>query len=103
MEIKVYNVNRKNNVYYEVEINDTYESISKLFSVPVDYIKQNNPGVLYKGKVLFLPETNFVCYIVKPFDTLSNIAKTFGTTTEVLRKKNSLDNDYIFISQKIYI
>lgn len=103
MEIKIYSANSKKNVYYEVDINDTYESISKLFSVPVDYIKQNNPGVLYKGKILFLPEINFASYVVKPFDTLQNIAKNFGTSTEVLRKKNSLDNDYIFIGQKLYI
>ena len=53
--------------------------------------------------MLFIPETNFSCYIVKPFDTLQKIAEMFGTTTEKLRQKNSLDNDYVFIGQKIYI
>ena len=103
MEIKVLNANNGKNVFYEVEYSDTYESLSKLFGVPVDYIKQNNPGILYKGKMLFIPETNFLCYIVKPFDTLQKIADMFGTTTEKLRQKNSLDNDYVFIGQKIYI
>lgn len=103
MEIKILNANYGKNIFYEVEYYDTYESISKLFSVPVDYIKQNNPGGLYKGKMLFIPETNFMCYIVKPFDTLQKIANQFNTTTEKLRQKNSLDNDYVFIGQKIYI
>ena len=103
MEIKVFNANTKNNVFYEVDFDDTYEKISKLFSVPIDYIKNNNPGGLYKGKILFLPKTNFVCYVVKPFDTLQKIANNFGTTTEDLRQKNNLENDYVFIGQKIYV
>ena len=103
MEIKILNGNSGRNIFYEVGHSDTYESISRQFGVPTDYIKQNNPGTLYEGKILFVPETNFVCYIVKPFDTLQKIAEKFGTTTEKLRQKNSLDNDYIFIGQKIYI
>ena len=103
MEIKILNASDGKNVYYEVEYSDSFESIAKLFSVPIDYIKQNNPGSLYKGKILFLPETNFMCYVVKPFETLQKIANDFGTTTEVLRQKNSLENDYVFVGQKIYI
>ena len=103
MEIKIYNVDNKKNVFYEVDEGDTFESIAKQFSVPKDYIRQNNPGELYKGKILYFPETYFICYVVKPFETLKKIADDFGTTTEALRIKNSLENDYVFIGQKLYI
>ena len=103
MEIRILNANNNKNIFYEVDNGETYESISKLFGVPVEYIKQNNVGSLYKGKILYLPESHFLCYIVKPFDTLQKIANQFNTTAEKLRIKNSLDNDYIFIGQKIYI
>ena len=103
MEIKVLSLNQKNDVFYTVQYGDTFESISKIFSVPTEYIKQNNPGSLYKGKVLYLPEVNFSVYVVKPFDTLKKIANDFGTTVESLVKKNSLDTAYVFIGQKLYV
>ena len=103
MEIKIVNISKKTNVFYEVQFGDSFEQISKLFSVPVEYIKQNNPGTLYEGKFLFLPETNFKTYVVKPFDTLSKIATDFSVTVESLKMKNSLSNDYVFVGQKLYI
>ena len=103
MEIKVFSVENKRNVFYETSEEDTFDSVAKSFSVPKDYIKKHNAGELYRGKILYLPETNFTCYVVKPFETLKKIADDFGTTTEALREKNSLENDYVFIGQKIYI
>ena len=79
------------------------KNISKLFSIPVDYIKQNNPGSLYEGKVLYLPEINFKSYVVKPFDTLLKISERFDISTENLKLKNALNSDYVFVGQKLYI
>ena len=103
MEIKIYDLTSKKNIYYRVESGDTLESISSLFNVPKDYIVLHNGQELYAGKLLFLPETNFAVYVVKPFDTLDKIAKHFGTTPENIKQKNSLMSDYVFVGQKLYI
>lgn len=103
MEIKILDVCRKQRVFYEVMSGDDYEKISHIFSVPVQYIKQNNPGELYQGKILYLPETNFLHYVVKPFDTLSKIAEKYGVTVESLKTKNALTTDFVFVGQKLFI
>ena len=103
MEIKVLKAQKNSNVFYQVDFGDTYQSLSNMFLVPVDYIKQFNPGTLYKGKYLFLPGTNFKSYVVKPFDTLQKIAQDNGVSVESIKQKNSLLSDYIFIGQKLYL
>lgn len=103
MEIKVQKTQKNSNVFYQVDFGDTYQTLSSAFSVPIDYIKQFNPGALYKGKYLFLPGTNFKSYVVKPFDTLQKIAEENGVMVESIKQKNSLLSDYIFIGQKLYL
>lgn len=103
MKIKVLNENGKYNIFYSVGEFDTFESISTAFSVPIEYIKKHNGNSLYFGKVLFLPQTQFVCYTVKPFDNIKTIAKKFGTTVEDIIEKNSLSSEYVFIGQKLFL
>lgn len=103
MEIKISNYVQTKNVFYIVEAGDSLDSVATLFNVPKDYIKNNNTGEFYQGKVLFLPETNFSSYVVQPFDTLQKIANTNGTTVDALMLKNNLSNDYVFVGQKIFI
>lgn len=103
MEIKILNVQPTKNVFYTVDFGDTFESIAHFLCVPKEYIIQNNPGELYEGKVLFLPETNFKSYTVQPFDTLQKIANINGTTIEALKSKNNLTSEYVFVGQKLYL
>ena len=103
MEIKIYDLKFKHNIYYRVESGDTLESISSLFNVSKNYIVLHNGAELYAGKLLFLPETNFAVYVVKPFDTLEKIAKHFGTTTESIKQKNNITSNYVFVGQKLYV
>lgn len=103
MKIKISNYVQTQNVFYTVQPGDSVNYIATLFNVPVDYIKNNNPGELYSGKVLFLPETNFSSYIVQPFDTLQKIANINGINAQNLIKKNGLTSEYVFVGQKLYL
>ena len=103
MKIKVSNYIQSKNVFHAVSSGETIEEIANVYGVPKDYIKKNNPGELYVGKVLFLPETNFSSYVAKPFETLDKIAKINGISVEQLRLKNNLESDYVFVGQKLYI
>lgn len=67
----------------------------------------DNPGYsVYDSKGNFIYKSNGTAmyYIVKPGDTLSDIAEDFGTTVEDLVEKNDIeDPDLIYPGQKIYI
>lgn len=103
MKIEVYDIKSEKNIFYKVRLNDTFDTIAKKFDVPVDYVKDNNKGELYFGKVLFLPATNFKIHIVKPFETLSKIANIYGVKIAEIIKNNNLPSEYIFVGQKLYI
>ena len=103
MKVEIYDIKSEKNIFYKVRLNDTFDTIAKKFDVPVDYIKDNNKGELYLGKVLFLPATNFKIHIVKPFETLSKIANIYGVKIAEIIKNNNLPSEYIFVGQKLYI
>ncbi len=42
-------------------------------------------------------------YIVKKFDTLTKIADKFNTKVEEIKKINNLNDDLIYIGQKLYV
>ncbi len=56
-------------------------------------------------KILFspLPDEFSTFYAVKPGDTLSKIAKEFGTTVELIKKSNGLKSDVIRPGQKLKV
>lgn len=103
MNIKILNYKPTKNVFYRVQQDDTLEDIAQDFGITKSYILQHNKNCLYEGQVLFLPETNLLTYIVKPFDTLQKIASDFGKTEQDIKQKNNLDNDYIFVGQKLFL
>ena len=103
MEIKVYNLNQNNHIFYTIKNGDTVESVAKMFSVPKDYVLMHNKGELYQGKIIYLPEINFSSYVVEPFDTLDIVAKKTGQSVEDIKQKNNLQSNYIFVGQKLFV
>lgn len=102
--------------YYKVKQGDTLAMIAKNYKVSKDGIKRvsfstiANPNKLKAGEILLLPKANVPgsssakTYTVKKGDTLSRIAKAFGTTVASLQKKNNIANpNKIFIGQKLKI
>lgn len=103
MNIKILNYKPTKNVFYRVEQGDTLESIAEQFLVTQSYILQHNKYCLYEGQVLFLPKTQLQTYIVKPFDNLQKIATDNNTTVLDIKQKNNLQNDYVFVGQKLFL
>ena len=103
MSIKISNYQNSKNIFYVVKFGETLESIAKKFGVSKAYITKNNACDIYTGAVIFLPETNFKTYVVQPFDTLSKIANRFNLSVDELKTKNGLDEEYVFVGQKLYI
>lgn len=95
----------KERVTYRIKRGDTLSRIAVKFRVTVqDLCKWNNianPNKIYTGDVIFVSppiEPEFIEYIIKRGDTLSGIAKKFGTTI----KQIMADNPYIKDPNKIY-
>lgn len=104
-------------VMYTVQKGDVLSRIARKFHTTVDaIIAENhlkNKNRVFAGQILAIPAngttpqnmeeqaTNDGCYVVQKGDTLSGIAKRFNTTPEELRKNNRLQDDVIYIGQKL--
>ncbi len=86
-----------------MEIGDTVMGLSSKFGVPVcEIIRQN---LLKKevevGDLLFIERSDKTPYIVKPCDTLENLAKKFGVTKQSILVNNGVE--YLFYGLVVYI
>jgi LysM repeat protein len=99
---------------YTVKKNDNLYNISKKYKVSVDLLMEINGLTTEKimiGQRLLLPidktasqtEENSSLYTVQNGDTLSSIAKKYGTNVNGLKKENKLLNDKIKLGQKIIV
>jgi len=69
----------------------------------------SNPNRIYVGQRLRVPGSGTPSggtrtYVVQPGDTLSSIARKFGTTTATLQRLNNLSNpNRIYVGQRLII
>jgi LysM repeat protein len=99
---------------YVVKAGDTLGKIARLYNIPAWMIINANKikdiHKIYVGQVLIIPSgavtpaTGTFIYTVVPGDTLSQIAKRYGTTVARLRELNVLRKDnLIFPGQQIVV
>lgn len=95
---------------YKVEAGDTLSQIAAHFHLSVDALKHENglsDNSLQIGQVLSLPSRKGALreqqYKVKTGDTLSLIAKHFGTTPDNLKTANQLHNNVLHLNQVLII
>ena len=92
---------------YIVKKNDTLYSISKMFNIPLDTLKEinnlNNDIISIGQELVIRPNNDNKLYIVKEKDTLYSIAKNNNTTVEEIKKINNLSNNTLSIGQQLLI
>ena len=97
---------------YTVKSGDTLSSIASKYGTTYQELARingiSNPNKIYPGQVLkigggsSIPSTEY--YIVKSGDTLSAIAKKYGTTVNQLASWNNIANvNKIYIGQKLRV
>ncbi|WP_209123805.1 LysM peptidoglycan-binding domain-containing protein [Alkalihalobacillus sp. BA299] len=104
------------NSQYTVVSGDSLSVIAKRFSTTVDAIRNTNnltSDVIRVGQTLTIPSNNETSapkiqiidsvYTVVSGDSLSVIAKKFGTTVDALRTANNLNTDVLQIGQRLVI
>jgi LysM repeat protein len=108
-------------VDYTVQRGDYFYSIARKFDISAADIARANPGVdstrLQIGQVLKIPTSRAVqpsvpvpgetggtgLYTVKSGDTLTRIARQYGTTVPALKEMNGLVTDRILINQVLKV
>ncbi len=109
---------------YTIVSGDTLSTIARRFHLTVRAISDANPGLeptrLQPGQKLHLPPatpaasvaagtgsansaTSEQMYAVKSGDTLSTIARQYGTTVRAIRAANNLRTDSIKVGQKLKV
>lgn len=98
---------------YTVQRGNTLSGIARRFDTTVAVLVQlnniPNPNLIYVGQVLRIPEIEdvnqtFTTYTIRRGDTLSGIARRFGTRVSVLAGLNDINNiNLIYAGDKLII
>lgn len=95
---------------YQVQVNDTLETIADKINTSVENLKKingiKNDVLLMPGSFLIIPMTDdrFKTYIVKKGDNIYNIAKENNVSEDLMLKINGLNkDDFIYPGQEIII
>lgn len=96
---------------YTVRPHDTLYAIAKRFNTSVKALQSLNglrdPRLLFAGDALLVPrldKTDVAAYIIKPGDSLVEIARRFDTTVEALQSLNGIgDRNHILSGQTILL
>lgn len=95
---------------YTVRRGDTLSSIARLFGVtPSSLARENalaNPNLIYPGQVLILPDgaAGVRAITVDRGDTLSRLARRYGSTVSALARLNRIENvNRIFAGQTLLV
>ena len=94
-----------NYIEYVVRSGDTLNKLAQEYSTTVTAIVNlnniTNPNLIFVGQRIQIPTKqiqNCQNYIIQPGDTLSSIAREFGTTVGNIAKSNGIKNVNIIIS-----
>ncbi len=109
LEIMGYTNLGANYITYYVKPGESLYLIASRYRISVSDLKEANGlnvDYLFVGQELKIPQAegqNDLIYSVKAGDSLYKIAQSFGTSVSVIKLKNNLNSDYLYIGQKLLI
>ena len=90
--------------YYRVKNGDALDKIAQKYGVNVADITRNNTEIpIYAGEIVRIDTSKSVLHIVKPAETIEQIAKHYNMSEEDLKSINSLTSTRLYIGQELKI
>lgn len=95
---------------YTIKKGDNLYSIAKNYNITLDELinfNQQGSTLLHIGEQLLIPinnqTNNNIQYVIKPGDTLYNIAKRYNTNVDEIKRINNLNTNMLKIGETILI
>lgn len=96
---------------YTIKKGDNLYSIAKNYNITLDELinfNQQGSTLLHIGEQLLIPinnqtNNNNIQYVIKPGDTLYNIAKRYNTNVDEIKRINNLNTNMLKIGETILI
>ncbi len=108
--IQVEEANPGDYLIYTVKKGDNLYSIANKYHISLEnLINYNEQGstLLQIGQQLLIPvnnkNNNYISYVIKPGDTLYNVAKRYQTTVDEIKKLNNFEQNMLKIGEIILI
>ncbi len=99
-----------NYLIYTIKKGDNLYDIAKNYNITLDELinfNQQGSTLLHIGEQLLIPinnqTNNNIQYVIKPGDTLYNIAKRYNTNVDEIKRINNLNNNMLKIGETILI
>lgn len=80
--------------YFRIKKGQSGGEIERVFNIPVN-------GRVYAGRIIEMPDNEFVCYTVEVGDTYRSIALKFGVAEDELRIRNG--NKPVYPTCKLFV
>ena len=89
---------------YYYRVSDKNFNIFEELNTSLENIFRNNSKLeIYEGEWIKVRTNNFVIHHVKPMETIKDIAKNYNINAEKILKDNNLENEKLFIGQKLKV
>ena len=102
--MEITRVNNNKFIWYRIQKHDNLTTIIERFNTSPNMIVRNNPTVdYYEGemiKILINPQHT---HIVKPMETLDDVANKYDVEVDTLMRLNNLNSKRLFIGQILNI
>ena len=96
--------------YYTIKKGDNLYDIAQNYNITLDELinfNQQGSTLLHIGEQLLIPinnqTNNNIQYVIKPGDTLYNIAKRYNTNVDEIKRINNLNTNMLKIGETILI
>lgn len=90
-------------IFYRVESGDKLKDVERRFNIPISKIifDNNLKSEILEGDLIVLNILEFELYVVKPFESLSVLAKKFNMEESEVLFINNIE--YVYPFQKIWV
>lgn len=100
MEIKRYLPNK---IYYRLQHGEDKRAVAEKFNTKLTNVTCLNSNYMSEGDFVVIKNAHQKVHIVKPLETLNEIAKSYGLDEETIINNNQLKTNVLFVGQRLLL